>query len=32
DKDPKKAKGVMEAMLKMSKIDIQALKQAYEQH
>ena len=31
DKDPKKAKRVMDAMLKMDKIDIIALKQAYEQ-
>ena len=31
DKDPKKAKRVMEAMLKMDKIDIKALQQAYEQ-
>jgi predicted 3-demethylubiquinone-9 3-methyltransferase (glyoxalase superfamily) len=30
DKDPEKAKRVMEAMLQMSKIDIQKLKQAYE--
>lgn len=30
DKDAKKAKRVMEAMLKMKKIDIQDLKQAYE--
>ena len=29
DKDPQKAKRVMEAMLKMNKIDIQALEQAY---
>lgn len=29
DKDPAKAKRAMEAMLKMRKIDIQALKQAY---
>ncbi len=31
DKDPAKAKRVMEAMLQMKKIDIKALKQAYEQ-
>jgi predicted 3-demethylubiquinone-9 3-methyltransferase (glyoxalase superfamily) len=31
DKDTAKAKRVMEAMLKMVKLDIQALKQAYEQ-
>ena|SRR3984893_4746778 len=31
DKDPKKAKSVMQAMLKMNKIDIKALKQAHEQ-
>jgi predicted 3-demethylubiquinone-9 3-methyltransferase (glyoxalase superfamily) len=31
DKDPAKSKRVMEAMLKMTKIDINALKQAYEQ-
>ncbi|MGH7493024.1 MAG: VOC family protein [bacterium] len=31
DKDPEKAKRVMQAMLQMSKIDIQALRQAYEQ-
>ena len=30
DKDPKKAGRVMEAMLKMKKIDIRALKKAYE--
>lgn len=30
DKDAKKAERVMEAMLKMKKIDIQALEQAYE--
>jgi predicted 3-demethylubiquinone-9 3-methyltransferase (glyoxalase superfamily) len=30
DKDPVKAKRVMEAMLQMRKIDIQTLKQAYE--
>ena len=31
DKDSEKAKRVMQAMLQMKKIDIQALKQAYEQ-
>jgi len=31
DKDPKKSEKVMEALLKMSKIDIKTLKQAYEQ-
>jgi predicted 3-demethylubiquinone-9 3-methyltransferase (glyoxalase superfamily) len=31
DKDPAKAKRVMEAMLQMTKIDISELKQAYEQ-
>jgi predicted 3-demethylubiquinone-9 3-methyltransferase (glyoxalase superfamily) len=31
DKDPKKSKRVMEAMLKMTKIDIKALQNAYEQ-
>ncbi|MDO9302919.1 MAG: VOC family protein [Anaerolineales bacterium] len=31
DKDSAKAKRVMEAMLQMSKIDIQSLKQAYDQ-
>jgi predicted 3-demethylubiquinone-9 3-methyltransferase (glyoxalase superfamily) len=31
DKDPVKAKRVMQAMLQMSKIDIKKLKQAYEQ-
>ena len=31
DKDPAKAKRVMEAMLQMNKIDIKKLKQAYEQ-
>jgi predicted 3-demethylubiquinone-9 3-methyltransferase (glyoxalase superfamily) len=31
DKDPAKSKRVMEAMLKMIKIDIDALKRAYEQ-
>jgi len=30
DKDPQKAKRVMQAMLQMKKIDIQTLKQAYE--
>ena len=30
DKDPEKAQRVMQAMLKMSKIDIQGLKRAYE--
>jgi predicted 3-demethylubiquinone-9 3-methyltransferase (glyoxalase superfamily) len=30
DKDPEKAKRVMEAMLQMNKIDIEALKRAYE--
>jgi predicted 3-demethylubiquinone-9 3-methyltransferase (glyoxalase superfamily) len=30
DKDPQKAKRVMEAMIKMKKIDIPTLKQAYE--
>ena len=30
DPDPQKSKRVMEAMLKMKKIDIQALKQAYQ--
>ncbi len=30
DKDPKKAKRVMQAMLKMVKIDIEGLKKAYE--
>jgi len=30
DKDPKRSKRVMEAMLKMGKLDIKALKQAYE--
>src|SRR6266446_4712332 len=30
DKDPQKAKRVMEAMLQMKKLDIQTLKQAYE--
>ncbi len=31
DKDPVKSKKVMEAMLKMDKIDIKSLRQAYEQ-
>lgn len=31
DKDPEKSKRVMEAMLQMSKIDINGLKQAYDQ-
>lgn len=31
DKDPAKARRVMEAMLQMDKIDIETLKQAYEQ-
>lgn len=31
DKDPEKSKRVMEAMLQMHKIDIEKLKQAYEQ-
>jgi predicted 3-demethylubiquinone-9 3-methyltransferase (glyoxalase superfamily) len=31
DKDPEKSKRVMNAMLKMDKIDIKVLKQAYEQ-
>ena len=31
DKDPKKSRRVMEAILKMDKIDIETLKQAYEQ-
>ncbi len=31
DKDPEKAKRVMQAMLQMDKIDIKTLKQAYEQ-
>ena len=31
DKDPDKSKRVMEAMLKMTKIDIKKLQQAYEQ-
>lgn len=32
DPDPKRSKRVMEAMLKMKKIDIATLKQAYEGH
>jgi len=32
DKDPVKAKNVMQAMLQMDKIDIQRLRQAYAQH
>jgi predicted 3-demethylubiquinone-9 3-methyltransferase (glyoxalase superfamily) len=32
DKDPAKSKRVMQAMLKMGKIDIEKLKQAYEGH
>jgi predicted 3-demethylubiquinone-9 3-methyltransferase (glyoxalase superfamily) len=31
DKDAEKSKRVMQAMLKMSKLDIKLLKQAYEQ-
>jgi predicted 3-demethylubiquinone-9 3-methyltransferase (glyoxalase superfamily) len=31
DKDPEKSKRVMDAMLKMDKIDIKTLKQAYKQ-
>ncbi|MGH9915443.1 MAG: VOC family protein, partial [Pyrinomonadaceae bacterium] len=31
DKDPGRSKRVMEAMLKMDKIEIKSLKQAYEQ-
>ncbi len=31
DKDPRKSKRVMQAMLQMHKLDIQALQQAYEQ-
>jgi predicted 3-demethylubiquinone-9 3-methyltransferase (glyoxalase superfamily) len=31
DKDPKKSQRVMQAMLQMRKIDIQALQQAYDQ-
>jgi predicted 3-demethylubiquinone-9 3-methyltransferase (glyoxalase superfamily) len=30
DKDPEKSKRVMDAMLKMNKIDIKTLRQAYE--
>lgn len=32
DRDPQKAKRVMEAMLQMKKIDIAGLKKAYDQH
>jgi predicted 3-demethylubiquinone-9 3-methyltransferase (glyoxalase superfamily) len=32
DKDPEKAKRVMEAMLQMKKIDIKGLKDAYQRH
>lgn len=32
DRDPQKAKRVMEAMLKMKKIDVGGLKKAYDQH
>ena len=32
DPDPQKAKRVMEAMLKMKKIDVAGLKKAYDQH
>lgn len=32
DRDPKKARRVMEAMLQMKKIDIAGLKKAYDQH
>ena len=32
DKDPRKSKRVMEAMMKMIKLDINGLKQAYEQN
>jgi len=32
EKDPEKAKRVMQALLQMSKIDIQTLRQASEQH
>jgi predicted 3-demethylubiquinone-9 3-methyltransferase (glyoxalase superfamily) len=32
DKDPRKAQNVMQAMLQMTKIDIAALRRAYEQH
>jgi predicted 3-demethylubiquinone-9 3-methyltransferase (glyoxalase superfamily) len=31
DKDPKKSEKVMEALLQMDKIDIETLRQAYEQ-
>jgi predicted 3-demethylubiquinone-9 3-methyltransferase (glyoxalase superfamily) len=31
DKDPQKAQRVMQAMLQMTKIDIAALRQAYDQ-
>jgi len=31
DPDPEKSQRVLKAMLRMSKIDIQALRQAYEQ-
>jgi hypothetical protein len=31
DNDPEKSKRVMEAMLKMDKLDIKGLQQAYEQ-
>ena len=31
DKDPAKANRVMQAMMKMTKLDIKLLKQAYEQ-
>jgi len=31
DKDPKKSRNVMQALLKMTKMDIDALKRAYEQ-
>jgi predicted 3-demethylubiquinone-9 3-methyltransferase (glyoxalase superfamily) len=31
DKDPRKSQNVMQAMLQMSKIDIETLKRAYEQ-
>ena len=32
DKDPAKAKRVMEAMMKMVKLDITAIQQAYDGH
>jgi predicted 3-demethylubiquinone-9 3-methyltransferase (glyoxalase superfamily) len=32
DKDPQKSKRVMEAMMKMIKLDINGLQQAYEQN